>query len=262
MDLPPSHQDGSFITDTPAPGSTEPDLAGTIQGVRLLAEFHSAEPTPALLERLRRTPAGRGPLALDRDDALQAAALVDEVVSDLPERITRRCLAPFVADFSAIHRTGALRACPTEGPWLEEKARADASASLLRWRSGLEAELDAPPLHLLPNDHIAVELMLLAALLDRGRNSDAVRFLDRHLLRWAPDFCSSVATRCREPFFAGIAILTNALIDNLRDQLGAACGLPRPVDDGCDCGSGGGSDARRRRRWTEGRFPRACACDP
>lgn len=254
--LSPSHQEGAGIASSPVPNDL--DLAASVKGLRLLARLHAEVPTPALLELLRQAPVTRGPLALDRDDALQAAALVDEVVSDLPDRITRRSIAQLAADFAAIHHSGELRACPTEGPWLDEEMRADAAASLLRWRNGLgtglEEELRRPPLDRLADDHIATELLLLATLLDHGRRLDALRFLDRHLLRWAPDFCSRVATRCREPFFAGIAILTNAHLDDLRDRLGELCGLPRPADEG--------SDARRRRRWTEGRFPRACTCDP
>ncbi|WP_247872804.1 molecular chaperone TorD family protein [Azospirillum sp. TSH64] len=255
--LPPHRQDGhpkdgAGIAGAPIPSPL--DLATSSRGLRLLVRLHAEEPSAALLETLRREPVGRGPLALDRDDSQQAAALVDEVVSDLPDRITRSCLAPLVADFAAIHINGGLRACPTEGPWLEEKLRDDAAASLLRWRTGLGVEFGGPPLDRLADDHVAAELAVLAVLLDRGRTLDAVRFLDRHPLRWMPDFCSRVATRCREPFFAGIAILTNAYLDDLRDRLGDLCGLPRPVDDG--------SDVRRRRRWTEGRFPRACTCDP
>lgn len=244
--------DGDGIAGAPLRNAL--DLAGSSQGLRLLVRLHAEEPTAALLDMLRREPVGLGPLALDRDDSQQAAALVDEVVSDMPERITRRSIAPLAADFAAIQITGELRACPTEGPWLEENLRADAADSLLRWRIGLEADLCRPPLDRLADDHIAAELAVLAALLDCGRTLDAVRFLDRHPLRWVPDFCSRVATRCREPFFAGIAILTNAHLDDLRDRLGDLCGLPRPADDG--------SDVRRRRRWTEGRFPRACTCDP
>lgn len=250
--LSPPRQDG--VPDTDGTGTGGLDPAAVAEGLRLLVHLHAEEPTPALLEALRNAPVARGPLALDRDDALQAAALVDEVVSDLPTRITRRSLAPLAADFATIHRTSELRACPTEGPWLDEELRTDAAASLARWRIGLEAALRQPPLDRLPDDHIAAELVLLAELLGRDRMIDAVRFLDRHPLRWVPDFCSRVATRCREPFFAGIAILTNALLDDLRDRLGEACGLPRPAEDGCD--------VRRRRRWTEGRFPRACTCDP
>ncbi|MBY6260667.1 hypothetical protein EI613_01845 [Azospirillum sp. 412522] len=230
------------------------DLIRSVQALRLLARLHAEEPTPALLDALRNAPVSRGPLALDRDDALQAAALLDEVVSDLPERITRRSLAPLVADFAAIHHSGELRACPTETPWLDDASRADAAASLQRWRGGLEEELRLASSDRLADDHVAVELMVVAALLDLGRPVDAVRFLDRHPLSWVPDFCSRVATRCREPFYAGVALLTNAHLDDLRDRLGDACGLPRPVEDG--------SDIRRRRRWAEGRFPRACSCDP
>ncbi|WP_236783618.1 TorD/DmsD family molecular chaperone [Azospirillum humicireducens] len=235
--------------------ATPPDDIGfrdSAEALRRLARFHAEEPTPALLTGLRQSPAGCGPLALDRDDALQAAALVDEVVSDLPERITRRCLAALAADFTAIHHSGELRACPTEGAWLDERVRAEAAASLQRWRIGLETDLRRPPFDRLPDDHVAVELALLATLLDRGRAADSVRFLDRHPLRWVPSFCSRIATRCREPFFAGIAILTNAHLDHLRDRLGAACNMPRPGQE---------EDDVRRRRWTEGRFPRACTCE-
>lgn len=228
------------------------DLRNSAEALLRLAHFHAEAPTPALFTALRESPVGRGPLALDRDDALQAAALVDEVVSDLPDRITRRCLAALAADFTAIHHSGELRACPTEGPWMDERVRAEAAASLQRWRTGMETELRRPPFDRLPDDHVAVELAMLAELLDRGRAADAVRFLDRHPLRWVPSFCSRIATRCREPFFAGIAILTNAHLDHLRDRLGAACNMPRPGED---------EDDTRRRRWTEGRFPRACACE-
>jgi len=236
----------------PATPLEDAGLRDSAEALRRLAFFHAEEPTPALLAALRQSPAGRGPLALDRDDALQAAALVDEVVSDLPERITRRCLAPLAADFTAIHHGGDVRAYPTEGPWMDERVRAEAAASLQRWRTGLETELRRAPFDRLPDDHVAVELALLASLLDRGRAADAVRFLDRHPLRWVPNFCSRVATRCREPFFAGIAILTNAHLDHLRDRLGAVCNMPRSGEDEADI---------RRRRWTEGRFPRACTCE-
>ncbi|CAO3447208.1 hypothetical protein [Azospirillum largimobile] len=236
----------------PATPLEDAGLRDSAEALRRLAHFHAEEPTPALLAALRQSPAGRGPLALDRDDALQAAALVDEVVSDLPERITRRCLAPLAADFTAIQHGGDVRAYPTEGPWVDERVRAEAAASLQRWRTGLETELRRPPFDRLPDDHVAVELALLASLLDRGRAADAVRFLDRHPLRWVPNFCSRVATRCREPFFAGIAILTNAHLDHLRDRLGAVCNMPRSGEDEADI---------RRRRWTEGRFPRACTCE-
>lgn len=236
----------------PATPLEDPGLRDSAEALRRLAHFHAEEPTPALLSALRRSPVGRGPLALDRDDALQAAALVDEVVSDLPERITRRCLAPLAADFTAIHHGEDLRACPMEGPWMDERVQAEAAASLQRWRIGLETDLRRPPYDRLPDDHVAVELALLASLLDRGRTADAVRFLDRHPLRWVPNFCSRVATRCREPFFAGIAILTNAHLDHLRDRLGAVCNMPRPGENETEV---------RRRRWTEGRFPRACTCE-
>lgn len=239
--------------DFKEPGAAPPPLADAIAGLRRLAAFHAAEPTVEFLAAMRAAPlrAGFG-IALDRDDALQAMALIDEVVSDLPDPIDAESVAPLRADFAAIHRTRAYHAGPLETDWSAgngEPAAPDLTASLRRWRqhAGLAPDAAFPP------DHLVSELTLLAALLEQGQAPDATLFLDQHPLRWIPAFCCRVATRCREPFYAGVAILTTAQLDHLRDLLAGICGLPRPAeDDGADT---------RRRRWAESRLPRTCGCD-
>ncbi len=237
------------LIDSSAP---QPPFATAVAGLRRLAAFHALEPTIESLTALRAAPlrAGFG-IALDRDDALQAMALIDEVVSDLPDPIDAEAIATLRADFAAIHRTDDYHACPLETEWAagDGQPAPDLTATLRRWRqhAGLPAETEFPP------DHLVSELTLLAALLEQGQAPDATLFLDQHPLRWIPAFCSRVATRCREPFFAGVAILTAAHLDHLRDLLAVACGLPRPTDDD-------NADTRRR-RWAEGRLPRTCGCD-
>ncbi|MBP2299633.1 TorA maturation chaperone TorD [Azospirillum picis] len=235
-----------------SPAEQDADFGDAAAALRLLALLHAQAPTPAFLEDLRNNPIGGRGLALDRDDAIQASALIDEVVSDLPPRITRRSISPLASDYTTIHVTGEYCACPTEAPWLDVQARPAAAASLRGWRAGFETALRRPPADRLPEDHVAAELLLLAHLLDLGRKADGVQFLDRHVLRWIPGFCSRIATRCREPFYAGAAILTTAHLDHLRDRLGSACGMPRPNGDGADV---------RRRRRTEGQFPLTCDCE-
>lgn len=241
-----------FDSNEPA-AAPPPPFAAAVTGLRQLAAFHAAEPTVEFLTSLRAMPlrAGFG-IALDRDDALQAIALIDEVVSDLPDPIDAASIAPLRADFAAIHRTQAYHAGPLETDWNAgdgQPPASDLTATLRRWRqhAGLAPDAAFPP------DHLVSELTLLATLLEQGQAPDATLFLDQHPLRWIPAFCSRVATRCREPFYAGVAILTTAHLDHLRDLLAGACGLPRPAeDDGADI---------RRRRWAESRLPRTCGCD-
>ncbi|CAO3413297.1 TorD/DmsD family molecular chaperone [Azospirillum doebereinerae] len=255
-----------------APQPPVPPFAPAAAGLRRLAGFHGTEPTVEFLAGLRAAPLRGGfGFMLDRDDALQAIALVDEVVSDLPEPLSEESIAPLRADFAAIHRSLGYRAHPAEGDWMTGEGRpvAGLDDSLRRWRqhAGLSPAglpLDGPPPGGLPlgglppepnpaPDHLVSELDLLATLLERGQAADAALFLDQHPLRWVPGFCSRVATRCREPFYAGVAILTAAHLDHLRDLLAGACGLPRPAEEE--------GDDTRRRRWTEGRLPRTCGCD-
>ncbi|XKH33851.1 molecular chaperone TorD family protein [Azospirillum doebereinerae] len=138
---------------------------------------------------------------LDRDDALQAIALVDEVVSDLPDPLTEECIAPLRADFTAIHRSLGYRAHPAERDWMtgEGKPVAGLADSLRRWRqrAGLPLDglppdnlpLNEPPLAAGPApDHLVSELDLLATLLEHGQAADATLFLDQHPLRWVPGF--------------------------------------------------------------------------
>ncbi len=229
-----------------------PPFAQAAAGLRRIAQFHAEEPTVAFLTALRAVPLRAGfSLRLDRDDALQAMALIDEMVSDLPDPITEESADPLRADHTAIYQTDVYRACPTESAWMMDDGQPppDLTATLRRWRQHAGISADPP----LPADHLVSELLLLANLLDNGQAADATLFLDQHPLRWIPSFCSRVATRCREPFYAGVAILTTAHLDHLRDLLGAACGLPRPPDDD-------NADTRRR-RWAEGRLPRTCGCD-
>ena len=254
MDGATMNRDESALKSGPAaqdPGAAAlPMAAGDLH--RLIA-LHERAPDPALLGRLRAAPL-RELFAVtpDRDDALQAMALVDEVLGDLPDPIDRDSLAGMIADFDAIHRQDLYRTCPQERSWVP----GDPLPGLLRWHeaAGLTAggPADDPAGGPAP-DHLVSELRLLATLLDRQDARAAVRFLDEHVLSWVPAFCGRVATRCRDPFYAGVAILTSAWIDHLRDWLGESCGQPRPAEPP--------DPDHRRRRWSDGRRPRACCCE-
>lgn len=222
-------------------------FARAAAGLRRIAQFHAEAPGVAFMTALRAAPLhATFALHLDRDDAHQAMALIDEVVSDLPAPITDESLTPLRVEHAAIYHSGLYRTGPTESAWLaEEDGTPSAKATPPHPRPDRTGPADAPAA-----DHLVSELLRLATLLDQGDTACAAAYMDEHLLRWIPAFCSRVATRCREPFYAGVAILTSAHLDHLRDLLAASGNLPRPAEDE--------SADIRRRRWTEGRVPRTC----
>ena len=80
------------------------------------------------------------------------------------------------------------------------------------------------------DDHLVHELQFLAHLLDPETGDtlgEAAAFMDEHLLLWLPDFSARVAQRCATPFYAGLAAVTAAYIDELRELLERVLGQPR-----------------------------------
>ena len=198
--------------------------------LRRLARLHDREPTADLLEELREQPLqDLFGLTLDRPDAHQALALITEVVSDLPRPIDTASLDELAADFASIYLTNAYRACPMESVWVHDEPlrRQEAMFRVKAWhrRFGLVTEdpRDA--------DHLVLELHFLADLMERSTPAEVAAFLDQHLLRWVPSFCGRVAARCRTPYFAGLALLTGAYLDQLRDLLEQAFEVPRASDE-------------------------------
>ncbi|MBP2315259.1 TorD/DmsD family molecular chaperone [Azospirillum soli] len=192
--------------------------------LRRLARLHDREPTAELLEELREQPLqDLFGLTLDRPDAEQAMALIAEVAADLPCPIDGESLEELAADFASIHRTDAFRAGPRESVWGHAEAVSQVAAWHLRF--GFVSGDPRDP------DHLVPELRFLAELLDRARPEDAAAFLDQHPLRWVPDFCGRIAAHCRTPYFAGVALLTGAYLDQLRDRLERDFALLRPLDE-------------------------------
>lgn len=227
-----------------------PALWMAAEDLRRLIALHDHEPDADLIEALRARPMRRSFAILpDRDDAVQAMALIEEIVADFPNPPDASSLEGLVAEFAAIDRENVYQARPVESAWIPDDRAGSAEACLRHWHeaAGLAVEPSRPA------DHLVSELRILAALLQQGKGTEATAFLDHHPLRWVPLLCGRVATRCRDPFYAGVAILTNSYLDHLRDWLGEVCGLPRL--------SAEPDPVSRRRRWSEDPRPRACLFD-
>jgi len=191
------------------------------QDLRSLAWLHAAERDAATWLSLHRAgfplglhlSGGEGARAMTQAlQALGVAAAQDRQGVD--DRLA--------ADYAAIYLTHALRASPCESVWRDDdhlmlQAPTFAVREFYR-RHGI------PPLNwrAMPDDHLVHELGFVAHLLETGDDAAALRFLDRHLLTWLPQFAARVAQRADTAVYAALALLTMDAASLLRGWLAAA----------------------------------------
>lgn len=198
-----------------------------------LALLHDSEPDGSLLAALRGFgfPRNLGLRFSDPESSRIADGLA-MVIAALPDPPDEALLDDLAADFAQIYLTYGLRAAPTESVWLDkenlERQQPMFAVREQYRRHGLQVVDWARR----SDDHLVTELRFLAHLVrkpDDAALPDAARFLDAHLLRWIPLFASRVAQRCDTEYFAGLAMLTDSYLNELRDVLAALTGLPRPT---------------------------------
>ena len=226
MDVPvlgPSAQDASLL-----------EALGTAvrEDLCALATLHDREIDAATLVELKRRdfPVNFG-LRLRSEEGRRAVELMYEAVAGLPEIFDASVLDELAVDFADIYLTFVLRAAPTESPWLDpdhlERQEPMFAVRAYYRRHGLKV-LDWSKR---PDDHLVTQLLFLAHLfmsLDLAAFHEAARFLDEHLRRWIGRFALRVAQRCGTPFYAGLALLTAAYVEELRDLLSSLLGEPAP----------------------------------
>lgn len=155
----------------------------------------------------------------------EARDLMRAALAELPDDT----LDDLAADYAAIYLNGTYGASPCESVWTDED-RLVCQAPMFALREVYAADgLKAADWRKRPDDHLVLELQYLARRLRKAGGDEDERqvaaFLDDHLLRWLPDFARRVAQRCETPFYAGLALLSLAYLDALRDFL-TPC-LPR-----------------------------------
>lgn len=174
-------------------------------------------------------PDGLGLLPGD-DRGRQAFDLVREAVRELPAVPSPDLIDRLAADYAAIYLTGALGASPMESVWLSDDHTACHEPMFaLREVYGARG-LGAADWRRRPDDHLLLQLDFVARWLRDAQPDLAglADFLDRHLLRWLGDFAVRVASRCETRLYAGLALLTFALVDRLREALARTLDVPRP----------------------------------
>jgi TorA maturation chaperone TorD len=223
--------------------------AAAAQDLTDLATLHDREVDAAGLDRLRAA-VGEGELLrlrLVNEDSRAALFLLDEALRGLPAEIDGTLLDDLAADYADIYLTYGLRASPNESVWLDEDNLAMQAPMFevreLYRRHGLQV----PDWRRRADDHLVHELQFLAHLLDPESGDtlgEAAAFLDEHLLLWLPDFSARVAQRCATPFYAGVAAVTAAYLDELRELLERVLGQPRTPREEVE-------ERRRRARESE-----------
>ena len=86
-------------------------------------------------------------------------------------------------------------------------------------------------MHFCPIDGVDQFAHLLNGEPERVDLAEASDFLDEHLLRWIDQFAERVALRGDTRFYAGLALLTAAYLQELRDLLADPLGYPRPAPE-------------------------------
>lgn len=212
------------------------DLLGEMLGVDLetLALLHDKEPERSLIEELRQAQVQDWfGLRLEGETAKAGLALIDQALDAMPRPVDPQSLDNLAVDYADIYLVHALRATPTESPWIDPEGleRQEPMFDVRRWYQ--HYGLDVVDWRKRSDDHLVLELRFLAFLLRQAPDPemllDATRFLDAHLLRWVPRFAGRVASRCQTPFFAGLAMLTDGYLNELRDLLTIVTGEERPA---------------------------------
>ncbi len=195
-----------------------------------LAQLHDRELTPATLQALKKADFPHCfAFKLTGSTAAEAVLVLESALAELDG--SRAQCDELAADYAAIYLTHAYVAAPCESVWLDDDGLAMQAPMFEVRKIYARFGFCAPNWRMRSDDHLVHQIQFLAELLDPrepdGMN-ECARFLDDHTLRWLPDFVRRVAARAQTPFYAGVALLTLALLDELRDVLAEIIGEARP----------------------------------
>lgn len=195
--------------------------------LRLLARLHEKELTWELLVALREADFPACLVLAPPPGEDEAFSLLSQALG--AEETDREGLDALAADFAAIYLNHSYSVSPNECVWLDPEGlmMQEPMFEVRRWYAhyGLEAR----DWRHLAEDHLALELQFIAHLLtfaEAQGPKDAAAFMDHHLSRWITPFAARVARRCRTQFYAGLALVTVAVLGRLRRALVTLAGMP------------------------------------
>jgi TorA maturation chaperone TorD len=205
----------------------------------MLASLHDKEPVEEFLQLLREDsfPDGLG-LKLISENGKRAADLMKQGLASLPQPVDEATLDELAADYADIYLNHGIQASPQESVWIDEE-NLICQDTMFQVRAWYENHgLAAADWRTRPDDHLVLELQFLAHLFAADPSEDVLReaaqFMDEHLLRWLIDFGTRVGQKATTTYFAGVATLTSAYCDELRELLVNILHEPRPSREEID----------------------------
>jgi TorA maturation chaperone TorD len=191
-----------------APGSWELLAA---EDLRALAWLHQVERSPEVLRAMFES-GFPVTLSLVSPDQAESLAMVEALAAMEGDNGTSASNSAdeLAADFADIYLTYGMRASPFESIWRDEdhlmlQGPTFAVRDFYR-RHGIHVS----DWRQMSDDHLCHQLNFVALLLQRGERREAALFMKVHLMTWLPDFAERVAMRAATPFYAALAVLTQA----------------------------------------------------
>ncbi len=200
--------------------------------IELLVLLHDKELDVTLIKLLKKNnfPRTMG-FALQTKKSKQAMGLMQKGIDDIKPDAIDDSLENLAADYASIYLNYSLRASPYESVWLDEEQlmMQGPMFEIRRWYE--KYGLKVADWRLRSDDHFICQLQFVSRMLrsdEIEHINDTANFMDQHLFRWFEKFCSNVANRCDTTFYAGLAALSFAYIDEVRDILSKILDTPRP----------------------------------
>lgn len=224
------------VPPAPTTGAAPPApsfMDAIAEDAEALAALHDRELTAGLIAALRET---RFPDCLGLLPATPAATaawqMMAEGLADLPAAPDANAMDDLAAEYAAIYLTGAYGASPCESVWTDDEHLVCQDAMFELRAIYATAGLAATDWRKRADDHLVLQLLYIAHAARVATTADhwraLARLLDEHPLRWLPDFAGRVAARSTSHFYAGLAMLTAAWLETLRDLLARHLGEARP----------------------------------
>lgn len=209
------------------------------EDLKIMASLHDKEPDQTQIDELKKIDF---PFCLtilpDSGPGAEAMALFQQSLAEFSKYIDRETLDNLAADYAAIYLNHNLSASPEESVWIDEDSLVcqDTMFQVRGWYE--KYGLGIPDWRLRPDDHLVYELQFLAWMLDQDDKPETLEqlaiFMDEHLLRWLGNFGERVLARCDTQYFAGLAALTAAYCEELRDIIAEILGQARPSREEID----------------------------
>ena len=157
-----------------------------------------------------------------------AAVFLEAALAELGDAPSAEALDEMAADYADLYLTNGYRIAPTGSVWFtdEHLERQEPMFEVREWYQ--HYDLKVPDWRIRSDDHLVHELQFVRHLLALGTTdalTDAARFLDLHVLGWAPEFCARAAERTRTPFHAATAAVTAEFLPVLRNWLESETGI-------------------------------------